>query len=646
MSCLDDLPELVGFFSYSREDDEGSDGALSTLRERIQHELRAQLGRPKTAFRLWQDKQAIAAGKLWEAEIKTAVWQSVFFMPIITPTAVKSPYCKFELESFLAREAELGRDDLVFPILYIKIPELENSARQKSDPVLSTIAKRQYVDWREFRHSDVHSKDVKEAVERFCSSICEALRCEWLTPEERKALEEPAALECAEAERRRLEAEARRAEEEARRKAAEEQAPQRAQEARRRREAEAERERAEAERQRAEEWRLRDEADAKRRAEAEERRRQVWRSAASALWPPAWPATLVASLVGAAVLGAIVVPIVLVLAPPTSAPRAPEPVPVAPADILIWEPPPDPTKPRPWPAPPLPTPQQGPILIPPAEPLPTQQSSNAMILPKPVPVSPNITVSTLSPDGERALKPKDTFKECSNCPQMVVVPAGSFTMGSPASEPRNFPQHTVTFSRQFAVGQFELTFDEWDACVADGGCGYEPSDQGWGRGRRPVINVAWQGAKTYVDWLSKKTGKTYRLLTEAEYEYATRAGTQTAYPWGNDIGENNANCNGCGSQWGGKQTAPVGSFAANAFGLYDMVGNVWAWTEDCWHENYNQAPADGSTWTSADCKYRVVRGGSWLDGPGDLRSAVRVGFTTGDRYGGLGFRVGRTLLPP
>jgi hypothetical protein len=140
MSCLDDLQELVGFFSYSREDDEGSRGALSGLRESIQHELRAQLGRSTKTFRLWQDKEAIASGKLWESEIKTAVWQSVFFMPIITPTAIKSPYCKFELDAFLAREAELGRDDLVFPILYIRVPALEDSARQKSDPVLSIIS--------------------------------------------------------------------------------------------------------------------------------------------------------------------------------------------------------------------------------------------------------------------------------------------------------------------------------------------------------------------------------------------------------------------------------------------------------------------------------------------------------------------------
>ena len=157
------------------------------------------------------------------------------------------------------------------------------------------------------------------------------------------------------------------------------------------------------------------------------------------------------------------------------------------------------------------------------------------------------------------MRPKDTFKECANCPQMIVVPAGSFTMGSPASEPGRSsdegPQHNVTIARQFAVGQFELTFDQWDACVADGGCnGYQPSDQGWGRVNRPVINVSWDDAKAYVAWLAKKTAKPYRLLTEAEYEYAARAGTTTAYPWGSATGKNNANCDDCGSQWDDKQT--------------------------------------------------------------------------------------------
>ena len=210
------------------------------------------------------------------------------------------------------------------------------------------------------------------------------------------------------------------------------------------------------------------------------------------------------------------------------------------------------------------------------------------------------------------------------------------------------PQHNVTIARQFAVGQFELTFDEWDACVADGGCnGYKPSDQGWGRGHRPVINVSWDDAKAYVAWLAKKTDNfLYRLLTEAEYEYAARAGTTTAYPWGGAIGENNANCAGCGSQSDNKQTVPVGSFAPNAFGFYDMVGNVWAWTEDCYHDSYIGAPTDGSAWTSGNCDRRILRSGSWFNYRESLRSAGRYLSTTDTRTNAVGFRVGRTLLTP
>jgi formylglycine-generating enzyme required for sulfatase activity len=158
--------------------------------------------------------------------------------------------------------------------------------------------------------------------------------------------------------------------------------------------------------------------------------------------------------------------------------------------------------------------------------------------------------------------------------------------------------------------------------------------------------VSWDDAQSYVAWLSRIVGKEYRLLSEAEYEYAARAGTQTVYPWGDDIGKNNANCGGCGSQWDGEQTAPVGSFAANGFGLYDMVGNVWEWTDDCHHNNYNEAPANGAAWTGDDCDYRVVRGGSWYGPPDGLRSARRDGSTTVDREFNLGFRVGRTLLTP
>jgi len=258
----------------------------------------------------------------------------------------------------------------------------------------------------------------------------------------------------------------------------------------------------------------------------------------------------------------------------------------------------------------------------------------------------------LSAAAEQALKPKDTFRECATeqgkdfCPQMVVVPAGPFMMGSPPTEKgRNKnegPQHNVTISKPFAVSKFELTFDEWDTCVAYGDCPQGVSDSGWGRGQQPLINVTWDDAQRYAAWLSKMTGKPYRLLTEAEYEYATRGGTQTAYPWGDDIqlsGKAMANCDGCGSKWDNSQAAPVGSFAGNGSGVYDMVGNVWEWVADCYHPGYQvetpqgklDTPTDGSAWISGDCSRRVVRGGSWDNAPVILRSANRSWSSTDDR---------------
>jgi formylglycine-generating enzyme required for sulfatase activity len=273
-------------------------------------------------------------------------------------------------------------------------------------------------------------------------------------------------------------------------------------------------------------------------------------------------------------------------------------------------------------------------------------------------VSTNIWPYELELKAEQALKPGETFRECAPrqqnadyCPDMIVVPAGTFAMGSLETDKNAYtdelPQHSVTIATPFAVSKFELTFAEWDACVAGGGCsGYKPNDQGWGRGEQPVINVSWEDAQLYVAWLSQMTGKLYRLLTEAEYEYAARAGTKTEYPWGDDIKLNGtamANCIGCGSKWDDEQTAPVGSFAPNQFGLYDMVGNVWEWTEDCVHNNYSGAPTDGSAWIEGgDCGRHVVRGGSWDAISAYLRSAVRDRDATG-RNDLLGFRVARTL---
>ena len=228
---------------------------------------------------------------------------------------------------------------------------------------------------------------------------------------------------------------------------------------------------------------------------------------------------------------------------------------------------------------------------------------------------------------------------------MVKIPAGEFSMGDiqGGGDSDEKPVHRVSVDA-FWLSKSEVTFDQWDACVAASGCSYNPDDRGWGRGGRPVIRVSWEDiTEQFIPWLSKTTGKQYRLPTEAEWEYAARAGSETKYSWGNSIGNNKANCDGCGSRWDDSQTAPVGSFSANAFGLYDMHGNVWEWTQDCRNKNYEGAPIDGSAWLSGDCSQRVLRGGSWYDGPYYLRSANRDWITTGYRSGYNGFRLARTL---
>ena len=231
------------------------------------------------------------------------------------------------------------------------------------------------------------------------------------------------------------------------------------------------------------------------------------------------------------------------------------------------------------------------------------------------------------------------FRDCAECPLMVVVPAGSFRMGSLAGAGDEDQVHGVEISKLFAVGKYEVTFSEWDACVSGGGCGHGPDDEGWGRGTRPVIDVNWEDARSYAEWLSGETGAGYRLLSEAEWEYAARAGTTGRFHFGWTISTDQAN-------YHGNKTVPVGSFPSNGFGLHDMHGNVFEWVEDCWHDSYASAPADGSAWTSGgDCSRRVLRGGSWNNFALSLRSANRGGFTAGNRDSSLGFRVARTLTP-
>ena len=270
---------------------------------------------------------------------------------------------------------------------------------------------------------------------------------------------------------------------------------------------------------------------------------------------------------------------------------------------------------------------------------------------------------------------------------MVVIPSGSFLMGSSvedtaevlksmpswetgvdrASLATEHPQHAVTIARPFALGKYPVTRGEFAAFVretgysASGGCTLfanhkylrRPESDWQNPGlaqtnRDPVVCVNWQDAKAYIAWLNKKlqladTGASYRLPSEAEWEYAARAGTRTARWWGDAIGYNRANCDGCGSQWDKKQTAPVGSFSLSPFGLSDMLGNVWQWTEDCWNVNYARAPEDGAAWTIGTCESRSARGGSWTNLPWVLRCSKRTGVPSARRFNFIGFRVAKGL---
>ena len=216
---------------------------------------------------------------------------------------------------------------------------------------------------------------------------------------------------------------------------------------------------------------------------------------------------------------------------------------------------------------------------------------------------------------------RDSLADGGEGPLMVVLPAGRFSMGCLSNDSdcsHNYndqPVHDVTLP-SFAMAVYEVSFDEYERYTQAMGI-RPPHDSRWGRGNRPVINVHWVSARRYAEWLSEQTGRSYRLPTEAEWEYAARAGTTTKYSWGNRASPEQANYNGNGND-GWQYTAPVGSFPANRFGLHDMHGNLMEWTLDCWHDSYDGAPTNGQAWEVAnggDCDVRVMRGGSWLYGP-------------------------------
>lgn len=318
------------------------------------------------------------------------------------------------------------------------------------------------------------------------------------------------------------------------------------------------------------------------------------------------------------------------------------------------------------PAPQEPAPKSPPMQPSAVSPHPTQALAQTAAL---VPIVPLKTNSAPQSQGVQVGPPPpfnlstrggQIFKECAQCPEMVVVPRGSAILGSPVDEPgrqgNEAGRHEVDIPAPFAVGRYAVTFDEWGACVADGGCNhYSPDDYGFGRGNRPVIFVSWNDAQAYVDWLKKKTGAPYRLLSEAEWEYAARGCTSTTCPntpfWFGSIRPEVANYDsryvyeGSAKAERQQQTVPVDTGGPNPFGLYNMLGNVQQWVEDCWNATPNSGQSAAPVLTG-DCADRVIRGGSWADKPENLRAAARSWDTANDRDSpNIGIRVARTLSP-
>jgi formylglycine-generating enzyme required for sulfatase activity len=270
--------------------------------------------------------------------------------------------------------------------------------------------------------------------------------------------------------------------------------------------------------------------------------------------------------------------------------------------------------------------------------------------PAPAPVPAEKSVATSSPAPTPAPKPAiktaaptaGEIRDCATCPALVALPGGTFEMGSNSDDPAERPVHRVSIGQPFAIGKYEVTIEQWNACADATGCP-RIDVEGNASKSAPVRNLSWDDAQVYVKWLTKTTGKTYRLPTEAEWEYAARGGTTTTYWWGNEMRKGYADCKDCGEPWRKDSPVNVGSFMANPFGLFDMNGSVWEWVGDCWHGSYKGAPADGRVWDEAGCPMRVIRGGSWPDGSAYMQSSTRFKYSASVRQSQNGMRVARDM---
>ncbi|NMG74870.1 SUMF1/EgtB/PvdO family nonheme iron enzyme [Aromatoleum diolicum] len=301
---------------------------------------------------------------------------------------------------------------------------------------------------------------------------------------------------------------------------------------------------------------------------------------------------------------------------------APRPAPAA-------APAPERARPAPAAAPPAPE-RARPAPVAPAAPERARAAPSA----PPAPPAPAVAASAVAALTE--------IKDCPACPVVIGLPRGEFVMGSNTDDPTERPAHRVSIAQPFAIGKYEVTNEQWAACVDGGGCPRLSGDANAVK-NAPVRDLSWDDARQYVQWLSKTSGKSYRLPTEAEWEYAVRGGTSTRYWWGGQMRTGHANCKACGEPWTADGPVSVGSFAANPYGLYDMNGSVWEWVSDCWHNSFKGAPEDGRSWDEANCRVRVIRGGSWRDGVDYMLSSTRFKYDASVRHSQNGFRVARDV---
>ena len=623
--------EPVGFWSYARQDDSHSDGQLSQLRAIVGKAIVLQYGVDVT---LWQDISAIPYGADWAETIERTIGQTTFFIPIVTPRFLRSTHCRDEFLSFRRRMQSLGRNDLIFPVHYVGVEDVKPEETVFGDE-LAALRRSQWIDFRPLFYADPKSPEVRRWSGDLAASVLKTLRQPTATsPYQERTTGHGSATEAAS---KSVLAEppvsllARDAQQMPPRPTVRVQPPTPA--------------------------------------------GQSGSSSRRLLIPGAIGLVcVIAAGVGIFQLQR------LSGVPATSVPNTP---PLTSAAPSLTPPPPASVVPSETPAEASPAPPPTTV----AAPAKSEACGGSGV---PLPPLASRTPDVLTAAEECSLKPKDVFRECADCPAMVVIPAGSFTMGSPASEPGRGadegPQHDVGIAKPLAVGKFQVTVNEFKAfvaatgydastCLVFNGKFWQPqSDRSWRdpgfaqTGLHPAACLNWYDAQAYAKWLSSKTGKSYRLLSEAEWEYAARGQTQPGnYPryfFGDSEAELCKYGNGAdqtarkqipgAENWtistppcsdGYAYTSPVGSFIPNAFGLFDIYGNVSQWVEDCYHSTYSGAPADGEPWTEDKCEKRVLRGSAWYHIPRYHRVTRRDKCPPSWRTDWVGFRVARTLSP-